>query len=120
MLGQDATVIVPETTDELMRNKIIAAGGNVVVHGKALPDADEHVRSLVSQDPKLVYVPPFDHEDIWEGLSRLFSLFSPEKTKGLLQVTPLSLTSSTSNSTVHVPMPLFAALEAGASSMVLY
>lgn len=78
MLGQDATVIVPETTGELMRNKIMAAGGNVVVHGTALSDADEHVKFLISQDPKLVYVPPFDHEDIWEGLSRPFSTFSPE------------------------------------------
>jgi L-serine/L-threonine ammonia-lyase len=67
MLGQDATVIVPETTGELMRDKIIAAGGNVVVHGKSLPDADEYVRAMVNQDSKLVYVPPFDHEDIWEG-----------------------------------------------------
>jgi L-serine/L-threonine ammonia-lyase len=78
MLGQDATVIVPETTGELMRNKIIAAGGNLVVHGKALPDADEHVRALVSQDSKLVYVPPFNHQDIWEGLSGLFGIFNPE------------------------------------------
>jgi L-serine/L-threonine ammonia-lyase len=67
MLGQDATVVVPETTGELMRNKIVAAGGNVIVHGQALPDADEYVRALVSMDPSLAYVPPFDHEFIWEG-----------------------------------------------------
>ena len=71
MLGQHATVIVPESTGEMMRNKIIAAGGNVVVHGQALPDADEYVRVLVSQDSNLAYVPPFDHKDIWEGLSSL-------------------------------------------------
>ena len=59
--------MVPETTGELIRNKIIAAGGNVLVHGRALPDADDYVRALVSKDPALVYVPPFDHEDIWEG-----------------------------------------------------
>ncbi|MCJ1302434.1 hypothetical protein MMC08_005237 [Hypocenomyce scalaris] len=71
MLGQHATVIVPESTGEMMRNKIIAAGGNVVVHGQALPDADEYVRVLVSQDSNLAYVPPFDHKDIWEGNSTI-------------------------------------------------
>lgn len=82
MLGQDATVIVPETTGELMRNKIIAAGGNVVVHGKSLPDADEYVRAMVNQDSKLVYVPPFDHEDIWEGSFGPLDIFDQEdKTK---------------------------------------
>jgi threonine dehydratase len=79
MLGQDATVIVPETTGEMMRNKVIAAGGNVIVHGKALPDADEYVRALVNQDSKLVYVPPFDHKDIWEGSYGLFGIFNPRK-----------------------------------------
>jgi L-serine/L-threonine ammonia-lyase len=70
MLGQKATVVVPQTTGEFMRKKIIAAGGNVIIHGLALPDADEYVRSLVSQDPSLAYIPPFDHEDIWEGKTR--------------------------------------------------
>lgn len=69
MLGQEATVVVPETTGELMRNKIIAAGGNVIVHGHTLPDADLYVRSLIKNDQTLAYVPPFDHEDIWEGKS---------------------------------------------------
>lgn len=72
MLGQRATVVVPETTGELIRKKIIAAGGNVIVHGVDLPDADQYVRYLVSQDPSLAYIPPFDHEDIWEGESCFF------------------------------------------------
>jgi L-serine/L-threonine ammonia-lyase len=75
MLGQKATVVVPQTTGELIRKKIIAAGGNVIVHGLTLPDADDYVRSLVSQDRSLVYIPPFDHEDIWEGELVLFLPF---------------------------------------------
>lgn len=74
-LGHEATVVVPQTTGEYMRNKIIAAGGNVIVHGVALPDADEYVRSLVKKDPSLAYIPPFDHEDIWEGKILFLSHF---------------------------------------------
>jgi L-serine/L-threonine ammonia-lyase len=68
MLDQDITVIVPETTEPLMRNKIIAAGGNVVVHGRDLPEASEFARLLVKEDLNSAYVPPFDHEYVWEGL----------------------------------------------------
>ncbi|RDW56457.1 hypothetical protein BP6252_14150 [Coleophoma cylindrospora] len=71
MLGQDATVVVPETTGKYMRNKITAAGGNVIVHGPTWREADDYVRSLVAKDPSLAYVPPFDHEDIWEGNSTI-------------------------------------------------
>jgi L-serine/L-threonine ammonia-lyase len=70
MLEQDVTVIVPETTKPLMQDKITAAGGNVKVHGRDFPEADEYAKKLVKQELNGVFVPPFDHEYIWEGLHK--------------------------------------------------
>ena len=55
--------------------KIRAAGANdVVQHGATWREADEYLREeVIKRDEKGVYVPPFDHPDIWEGNGSIVS-----------------------------------------------
>jgi L-serine/L-threonine ammonia-lyase len=68
-LGHPATVVVPVTTKPLMIAKIRAAGAHdVIQHGANWKEADTYLREeLLARDPAAVYVPPFDHPDIWRG-----------------------------------------------------
>jgi len=71
--GRPSTVVVPMSTRPMMIAKIEAAGATQVIqHGASWRDADTHMREVVmetaqsrGEDP--VYMPPFDHPDIWEG-----------------------------------------------------
>lgn len=76
-LGQTATVVVPEMTEPRMLARITAAGAEVLVHGVELAEADECARALAAAREDAAYVPPFDHELIWEGESErvVFFLF---------------------------------------------
>lgn len=48
--------------------KIKAAGATEVIQlGDSWVDADAHLRQILSCDPHGVYVPPFDHPDVWAG-----------------------------------------------------
>ena len=70
-LGCTCTVVVPETTTQLMMDKIRAAGGEVLQYGESWSEADEYLRALMKMEADTeegVYCPPFDHEDIWEGM----------------------------------------------------
>jgi len=54
-----------------MMDKIRAAGGEVLQHGESWSEADEYLRTLMEIEASTgegVYCPPFDHEDIWEGM----------------------------------------------------
>lgn len=64
------TIVVPHTTGEPVRRKIRAIGAEVIVHGAVWDEADEEARQLCAQ-PHTVYVPPFDHPDIWDGNATL-------------------------------------------------
>ncbi|WWC64374.1 uncharacterized protein I303_106984 [Kwoniella dejecticola CBS 10117] len=72
-LKQKSTVVVPTITKQAMINKIIAAGATQVIrYGNTIADADEYLRTnLLPKDPQGVYVPPFDHPDIWNGAESL-------------------------------------------------
>ncbi|CAO3572157.1 unnamed protein product [Mortierella alpina] len=72
-LGIKATIVVPLTTNEFMKKKIIAEGAEVVVEGEAWDEADLRARSIVASDPHAVYIPPFDHQDIWNGNSSMIA-----------------------------------------------
>ena len=50
-----------------MMARIEAAGAEVIVHGVSLSEADECARALAAARGDAAYVPPFDHELIWEG-----------------------------------------------------
>nr|XP_019010126.1 uncharacterized protein I206_04594 [Kwoniella pini CBS 10737]OCF48907.1 hypothetical protein I206_04594 [Kwoniella pini CBS 10737] len=68
-LKQKSTVVVPTITKQAMIDRIISAGATQVIkYGNTIADADEYLRnSLLPDDSQGVYVPPFDHPDIWNG-----------------------------------------------------
>ncbi|KAL1634163.1 catabolic L-serine/threonine dehydratase [Neofusicoccum ribis] len=68
-LGRPATVVCPVTTSPGMLAKLRGAGAaDVIVRGRDLAEAGEILkREVMSGDPNGVYVPPFDHPDIWAG-----------------------------------------------------
>jgi len=72
-LGRPATVVVPLTTKPLMIAKIRTAGASEVIqHGASWVEADKFLREeLLAKDANGVYVPPFDHEDVWDGNATL-------------------------------------------------
>jgi L-serine/L-threonine ammonia-lyase len=70
-LDQNCTVVVPETTSAFMKDKIRAAGGEVITHGASWKEADDHVRELLARDVTGIYCSPFDDPDIWEGNSSM-------------------------------------------------
>lgn len=71
-LGRKATIVIPTLTKPLMKRKLQALGVEVHQIGDNWPQADRYLReSLLAKDPNGVYVPPFDHPDIWDGASSI-------------------------------------------------
>lgn len=69
-LGVRTTILVPETTHETVREAIAAIGATVIVHGNVWDETNEAALALCEGDGT-VYVPPFDHPDVWEGNATL-------------------------------------------------
>jgi L-serine/L-threonine ammonia-lyase len=69
-LGVRTTILVPHSTPESVREQIRAIGADVIVHGKVWDEANEEAL-LLCREPGTVYVPPFDHPDIWDGNATL-------------------------------------------------
>lgn len=72
-LGYPSSVIVPLSTKPFMIDKLRVAGATEVVQtGQTWFEADKHLREeILSKDPNGIYVPPFDHSDIWQGAATL-------------------------------------------------
>ncbi|KAI1469735.1 tryptophan synthase beta subunit-like PLP-dependent enzyme [Daldinia caldariorum] len=71
-LGQPCTIVVPTLTTPFMIEKIKLLGAQVHQVGSNWAHADAHLRAaLLARDPGGVYVPPFDHPDLWAGASTL-------------------------------------------------
>ena len=70
-LGMSVKVIVPMTTKKIMLDKIRAQGAEVTVHGANWNEADGLARELVAADPAAEYIPPYEHELLWEGHSSI-------------------------------------------------
>lgn len=76
-LNSPATIVVPISTSPYMIAKLQTLCGDVRVHGANWAAADQHLREDVMPQKgavtavKSVYVPPFDHPDIWEGAASL-------------------------------------------------
>ncbi|KAK8017478.1 pyridoxal-phosphate dependent enzyme [Apiospora rasikravindrae] len=69
-LARPCTIVVPLSTLPLMVGKLRRLGAEVVQTGEHWAAADAHMReNLLSKDEAGVYVPPFDHPDVWEGAS---------------------------------------------------
>ncbi|WVQ76179.1 hypothetical protein IAR50_005837 [Cryptococcus sp. DSM 104548] len=68
-LGYPSTIVVPTTTPQLMIDRLLTAGATQVIpHGATIYEADLYLKQdLLAHDNYGVYIPPFDHPDIWEG-----------------------------------------------------
>ncbi|GIZ51795.1 pyridoxal-phosphate dependent enzyme [Noviherbaspirillum aridicola] len=65
-LGVRTTIVVPETTPESVRQRIRDIGAELLVHGSVWDEANDHALRLC-EAPGAMYIPPFDHADIWDG-----------------------------------------------------
>jgi len=70
-LDMTVRVIVPTTTKQIMLDKIRAQGADVQVHGANWNEADILARSLVDADTTAEYIPPYEHELLWQGHSSI-------------------------------------------------
>lgn len=64
------TVVVPQTTQESVRRQIREIGADVVVHGSLWDEANQEALRMCDA-PGAIYIPPFDHPDIWDGNATL-------------------------------------------------
>jgi L-serine/L-threonine ammonia-lyase len=69
-LGLGVTILVPQTTAGSVRQRIVDIGADVIVHGSVWDETNEEALRLCRASGT-VYVPPFDHPDIWEGNATL-------------------------------------------------
>lgn len=78
-LGRSATIVVPTSTPAHMLDKLRTLGATVVQTGANWGAADAYMRAeLLARDPLGVYVPPFDHPDIWAGAESLVEEISDQ------------------------------------------
>lgn len=77
MLNADVTVVVPESTSELARQRIIGEGANLIVHGAVWDEADAHARKLV-EDTGATYIHPFDDPAVWQGHATMAAEFAAQ------------------------------------------
>lgn len=73
-----ATIVVPLSTLPHMVAKLRDLGADVIQVGANWAMADKHLREVCMPEferthpgSKAVYVPPFDHQDVWDGASTL-------------------------------------------------
>ena len=70
-LGMEVSVIVPETTKDLVIEKLRGLGADVTVHGPNWNEADALARERAETDDLAEYVSPYDHPLLWTGHSTL-------------------------------------------------
>ncbi|KAM7196457.1 Tryptophan synthase beta subunit-like PLP-dependent enzyme [Rhypophila sp. PSN 637] len=76
-LNKKATIVLPVTASPVVIDKLLALGAQVIKAGTNWPEADAHLRNVClaesrdSQVVQAIYVPPFDHADIWSGAATL-------------------------------------------------
>ncbi len=69
-LGVPTTILVPETTSEKVRTAITDTGAELIVIG-AVWDETNLAALAMCRAENAVYIPPFDHPDIWDGNATL-------------------------------------------------
>mmetsp|Transcript_19212 Transcript_19212/g.44954 ORF Transcript_19212/g.44954 Transcript_19212/m.44954 type:complete len:412 (-) Transcript_19212:435-1670(-) len=68
----DVSVVVPETTKQLVIDKLRSLGADVTVHGANWNSADELARRWVDEAKEgAVYVSPYDNPLLWTGHSTI-------------------------------------------------
>jgi L-serine/L-threonine ammonia-lyase len=78
VMGVPVTVVVPSTTSEVIRKRLIKSGAELCVHGRVWDEADLYARKLCQLQSEAVYVHPFDHPRIWEGHASILSEIADE------------------------------------------
>ncbi|KAL2263600.1 hypothetical protein VTK26DRAFT_6067 [Humicola hyalothermophila] len=100
-LRQPATIVVPTSTSAFMIGKLRELGAEVVQVGASWAEADAYLRETYFSPPsssasregggeeggkrdcvEKVYVPPFDHPDVWTGASTLVDEIAAEVLPG--------------------------------------
>lgn len=69
-LGVRTTIVVPHSTHESVRQNIRATGAELIVAGNLWDESNQAALELCGA-AGTVYVPPFDHPDIWDGNATL-------------------------------------------------
>jgi len=65
-----ATIVMPCTTPDIKVESVKLLGGNVVLHGSSFDEANAHAKQLSSENG-MVFIPPFDDEDVIAGQGTL-------------------------------------------------
>lgn len=65
-LGIPTTILVPETTSEPVRAAIMGLGAELIVIGADWAETNQAALAMCRAE-NAVYIPPFDHPDIWDG-----------------------------------------------------
>lgn len=76
-MGVPTTILVPTTTHETVRQAIRDIGAVVIVQGDAWDETNQAALALCDQ-AGVVYIPPFDHPDIWDGNATLIDEVAKE------------------------------------------
>jgi L-serine/L-threonine ammonia-lyase len=69
-LSLPVSVVVPSTTSESTRHKLVMLGAEVQVAGDVWDEADVEARKLALEGGA-AYIPPFDHPTLWRGHSTM-------------------------------------------------
>ncbi len=70
-LGLQTTIVLPQTAPENVRQAVLNLGAGLKLHGANWDDANRYAMALTAADMDAIYVPPFDHPDIWDGNSSM-------------------------------------------------
>ncbi|MCH2023221.1 MAG: pyridoxal-phosphate dependent enzyme [Saprospiraceae bacterium] len=70
------TVVVPETTQKPMCEKISDLGAMVIIHGKVWDESNLYAQKLCKQE-SATYIHPFDHPTIWDGNASVIDECAP-------------------------------------------
>lgn len=88
-LGHSAAVVVPLSTLPHMIEKLRTLGAEVVQFGESWAVADKYLREVVMPEferahpgTKAVYIPPFDHQDVWDGAETMVDEMAVQMKKG--------------------------------------
>lgn len=81
-----ATIVVPQKTSEMMREKISANGAELIVAGGNIGEADEYLRNVLipsfEKEYYVIYCHPYNIPEIWEGHSSVVDEIVEELQKG--------------------------------------
>jgi L-serine/L-threonine ammonia-lyase len=77
-LGMEVDVIVPETTKQIVIEKLQSLGAKVKVYGENWNAADQLARKMVAEDETAAYISPYDNPLLWTGHSTLIDEIESE------------------------------------------